>query len=144
MTEIGLVASIIAVIQISQDVITRAYKYGKAVKNAKEDMERAADNIKDLQNTLTKLKDLAERAETSSRPLTLWPTLESLRKKDSPLPKCQSDLESLQPGLAPVSLWKRSRARAQWPHKVKEINQTLQSITRQKELLREALNIDQA
>jgi len=31
MAEIGLAASIIAVIQISEDVITRAYKYGKAV-----------------------------------------------------------------------------------------------------------------
>ena len=144
MTEIGLAASIIAVIQISEDVITRAYNYGKAVKAAKKDMDKIQGEIENLKKTLTKLKDLAQIAETSGQSLTLWPTLIVLQSKESPLHGCQSSLESLQPELAPVSFLEKFKVRAQWPHTQKKVNAALQSMVCQKDLLIEALNIDQA
>ena len=69
MAEIGLTASIIAVIQISEDVITRAYEYGKAVKNAEKDIKQLNEDLQDVQNILKKLETLAKRTESSGRPL---------------------------------------------------------------------------
>ena len=143
MAELALVSSIIAVIQISQDVITRAYKYGQAVKNAKEDMERVQTEVQDLKNILGKLRDLAQQAVASGRSLALWPTLVSLQDPTSSLHICQKELEKLQPGLAPVGLWEKSKTRALWPHKQKGIKQILDTIRQQKVHLAEALNIDQ-
>ena len=144
MAELALISSIISVVQISQDVITHAYKYGKAVKEAKEDMKRVQSEVQDLENILKKLESLARRAMASGRSLALWPTLVSLQDADSPLHKCHLYLTSLQPALAPVSLWERFNARALWPHRQKEINKTLQALKQQKTHLAEALNIDQA
>ena len=141
--ELALVSSIIAVIQISQDVITRAYKYGQAVKHAKEDMRRVQTEVKGLESILGKLRELARRAVASGRSLSLWPTLVSLQDPTSSLHKCQRELEKLQPGLAPVGFWEKSKARAFWPHKQKGINQILDAIRQQKLHLVEALNIDQ-
>ncbi|KAA6414848.1 MAG: hypothetical protein FRX48_01598 [Lasallia pustulata] len=143
MAELALVSSIIAVIQISRDVITQAYKYGQAVKSAKEDMQRVQAEVHDLEDILGKLKDLARRAEASGRSLTLWPTLVSLQDPTSSLHKCQKELEKLQPGLTPVGFWEKSKARALWPHKQNGIYQILDTIRQQKLHLAEALNIDQ-
>ena len=144
MAELALVSSIIAVIQISQDVLTRAYKYGKAVKNAKEDMERVRTEVQGLESILEKLESLARRAAAHGRSLAMWPTLVSLQDPASPLHKCQIELAKLQPGLAPVGFWDRSKARAMWPQKQKGINQILDTIRQQKAHLAERLNIDQA
>ncbi|SLM36361.1 P-loop containing nucleoside triphosphate hydrolase [Lasallia pustulata] len=143
MAELALVSSIIAIIQISRDVITQAYKYGQAVKSAKEDMQRVQAEVKDLNAILIKLKDLARRAEASGRSLTLWPTLVSLQDPTSSLHKCQKELEKLQPGLAPVGFWEKSKARALWPPKRNGIYQILDTLRQQKVHLTEALNIDQ-
>lgn len=144
MAEVGLAASIIAVIKISQDVITLVYKYGQAVRNAKEDMDKVAEEVGKLKDTLTKLRDLAQHAEASGQPLTLWPTLVLLQAKDGPLYKCQADLETLQPGPAPESRLEKILAQAQWPLKHRVVERQLQIVVERKDRLLESLNIDQA
>ena len=144
MAEIGLAASIIAVIQISQEAITRVYQYGTAVRNAKEDMDRVADEIEKLKDTLVKLRDIAQNAEASGQPLTCWPTLVSLQAQDDPLQKCLADLKTLQLEPAPEGRLERVIARAQWPLKHRGIEKQLRVIVGRKDRLIEALNIDQA
>jgi len=144
MAEIGLAASVIAVIQISQSVITQAYKYGQAVKNAKKDIERIESEMKDIGNVLIKLRDLAHRAERSGRSLDHWPTLVSMRQKGGPLSECESSLNCLLTELAPVDGWARVKERALWPHKMKKVEKTLQTIAQGKKYFIEALNIEQA
>ena len=144
MAEIGLAASIIAVIQISQKVITQAYKYGQSVKNAKKDVERIESELKDVGNRLAELQDLANRAEKSGRPLDCWPTLASMNQKDGPLPKCKSALSCLLAELTLVdSGWARIKERASWPNKVAKIEKSLEAIVQQKNSFIEALNIEQ-
>jgi hypothetical protein len=65
MAEIGLVASIIAVIQITTAVTTQAYKYGQSVAKAKEDIEHVREELINLEGILKQLKELANRAEMS-------------------------------------------------------------------------------
>ena len=143
MAEIGLAASVIAVIQISQSVITQAYKYGQAVKNAKKDIQKIESEMKDIGNVLIKFRDLAHRAERSGRSLDHWPTLVSMRQKGGPLSECESSLNCLLAELAPVDGWARMKERALWPHKMKKVEKALQTITEGKKYFIEALNIEQ-
>jgi len=145
MAEIGLVASIIAVLQISEDVITRAYKYGKAVTNAEKDLERIRNELKDINGILTKLKDLATRAEKSGQSLNLWPTLDLLNKANGPLSQCESALKRLEEQLAPVDGdLAKLRMRIQWPNKAKKVGKIIDTITQQKKYFMEAIDIDHA
>jgi hypothetical protein len=68
MAEIGLAASIIAVIQITAAVTTQAYKYGQNVAKAKEDIERVREELINLEGILKQLKELASRADRSGEP----------------------------------------------------------------------------
>lgn len=144
MAEIGLAASIIAVIQISEDVITRAYKYGKAVKNAEKDIKQLNEDLQDVQNILKKLETLAKRTESSGRPLTLWPTLISLKEENGPLSQCKSALESLQKELAPIEGYSKFTRSLQWPRKAKSVGKLVEKTNAQKKYFLEALNIDEA
>jgi hypothetical protein len=144
MAEIALAASIIAVIQISQTVITQAYKYGQSVKNAKKDTERIETELKDVESRLTKLQDLVDRAQKSGRPLDCWPTLASINQEDGPLSKCKLALNCLLVELAPVDSWRaKMKERALWPNKVTKVEKALEAIIQQKNSFIEALNIEQ-
>ncbi len=70
MAEIALVASIIAVFQIHNDVVGRAIKYGKAIKDAKKDMDTLQRDVDDLKLVLTKLKDIVQKAASSGNSFT--------------------------------------------------------------------------
>ena len=145
MAEFGLAASIIAAIQISDAVVERAFNYGKAIKDAKQDMETLQRDVDGLRLVLTKLRDLAQKASNtkSSESLNLWPTLVSLQGKDSPLDACQSALHDLLPDLSPVKWRDKIKARLTWPHLQKKINAKLNTIVRQKEHLIQCLNLEQ-
>ena len=144
MAEIGLAASIIAVIQISRTVITQAYKYGQSVKNARKDIERIESELKDVDNQLTKLQDLVDRVEKSGRPLDCWPTLASMNQEDGPLSKCKLALNFLLAELTPADGWRaKVKERVLWPNKVAKVEKALEAIMQQKTYFIEALNIEQ-
>jgi hypothetical protein len=144
MAEIGLAASVIAVIQISEDVITRAYEYGKAVKNAGNDLNKMNKDLQDVLEILKKLERLAKRAEASEISLTSWPTLKSLKQKNGPLSQCKSALISLQVALAPVEGLAKLKRRLLWPHKAKNVEKLIEAINTQKKYFMEKLRIDEA
>ena len=144
MAEIGLAASVIAVIQITTAVITQAYDYGQNVKNAKEDLECIDRELKDLKAILDKLEGLAQRAETSDQPLHRWPTLVSLNQSDGPLEDCKIALNELGAQLAPV-IGKRAKLveRAKWAWKKGKVEKSLGAILKQKDAFIESLSLDQ-
>ena len=144
MAEIGLVASIIGVIRLSEAVVKEAYKYGKAVKTAEKDMRNLERDVNGLVDTLKKLKDLAQKAADSGKPPNLWPTLSGLQKDDSPLHACESSLKSLMPEIAPNGKLAKHKARVFWPHTQNKVNKTIRTIISQKEELLDALSIDHA
>lgn len=142
MADIGLVASIIAVIQITTAVTTQAYKYGHCVKNATNDIKEINDGLKDVENVLTKLKDLADRAKKSGEPLDKWPTLVSLNSANGPLLQCKLAMISLCTELAPVDGFAKYTERALWPRKKKKVEKCLDDIVKQKKIFIESLNVE--
>jgi hypothetical protein len=69
-------ASVIAVVQITEDVITKCSAYGVAYKNASKDMSRLSDQVSGLQGVLLDLNELIhqERLKTPvARPSAAWP-----------------------------------------------------------------------
>lgn len=144
MAEIALVASIIAVFQIHDDVVGRAIKYGKAIKDAKKDMDTLQRDVDDLKLVLTKLKDIVQKAASSGNSFTKWPTLASLQGKDSPIDHCQSSLEDLLLDLSSEGLRDRLMARIAWPHIQKKFKTRLTVINKHKEHFLQCLNLDQA
>ena len=144
MAEIGLVASIIGVIRLSEAVVKEAYKYGKAVKSAEKDMRDLERDVNGLIDTLKKLKDLAQKAADSGNPPDLWPALSSLEKDESPLHACESSLTSLLPEIVPKGKFAKHKAHAFWPHTQKKVKQAVHAIITQKEELLDALSIDHA
>ena len=144
MAELGIAASIIAVITVSKAVIEQAYTYGRTVKNAEKDIKRIRSEVKDINNILVKLRDLAHRAENSNRSLEYWPTLASIKQKDGPLSKCELALNCLLEELAPVDGWGMIKGHFLWSLKMKKLEKALQAIAQQRKLLMEALNVEQA
>ena len=142
MAEIGLAASIVAVIQIATAVTKQAYKYGQCVKNATKDIEKIDSQLKDVENILTKLKDLADRATQSGKPLDKWPTLVSLNSADGPLAQCRLALILLRDELAPVGGFAKYAERALWPRKKKRVEKCLDDIEKQKKIFIESLNLE--
>lgn len=131
MTEIGLAASIVIIIQVSEEIMAKTYKYGKPDTAAKSDMKKVEADIRDLQSALQKLRDLAE-SESSSHSLDLGPP-RFIRNRGGPLDKCQASLEILQPCLKPISLWEETKARAQWQ---KQTLAALRAVKTGKDLLK--------
>jgi hypothetical protein len=79
-------ASVIAVVQITEDVITKCFAYGVAYKNASKDMNRLSDQVSGLRKVLLDLNELieAEQAQTSSRLPTLMSALDISHHNQTP------------------------------------------------------------
>jgi hypothetical protein len=86
MAEIGLAASIIAVIQITTAVTTQAYKYGQNIAKAKEDIERVREELVNLEAILKQLKELASGAEISGESCKYTIVLQLPTRRISPVP----------------------------------------------------------
>ncbi|KAF8528253.1 hypothetical protein JB92DRAFT_3093085, partial [Gautieria morchelliformis] len=73
----ALAASVIAVVQITEDVINKCTAYGAAYKNASKDMRRVSDQVSGLHVVLVELHKLvvAEQAQVFSRLPTLMKAL---------------------------------------------------------------------
>jgi hypothetical protein len=79
-------ASLIAVVQTTEDVIRKCSAYGVAYKNASKDMSRLSDQVSGLRRVLLDLNELieAEQAQTSSRLPTLMTALDISHDHQTP------------------------------------------------------------
>jgi hypothetical protein len=144
MAEIGLAASIIAVIQIAASVTTQAYNYGVNFKKAKEDLDGINRELGHVGQVLDRLKTLAEKVEQSGKPLDTWTVLLQLKSDEGPLAKCNQALLDLKPELTrPDGLREKLSQRAKWSWKKKKVKKSLQTIVKQKIAFLELLSVDQ-
>ncbi|KAH6699782.1 ankyrin repeat-containing domain protein [Leptodontidium sp. MPI-SDFR-AT-0119] len=132
------VASIIAVLQLSEAVLSSCYRYAGKVKDAAADIDRVIHQIGYLSTILRDLKGLTEpdgtiQASTHS-PLN---ALKSLTGDHGPLAVCAQCLEELKLKLpnGPISL----RQKLQWPFESKKIDDVMDRITAQVPILELAL-----
>lgn len=142
MAEIGLAASVIAVIQITAAVTTQAYNYGRDVKNAKQDLEDINRELKELEGILSKLEDLAQQAKVSGQTLESWPALASLG--DGRLKEWEIVLTRLKGQLAPVNgTWAKLVEPVRWARKKRKAVKSLGDVLKQKNAYIESLGMDQ-
>ena len=127
-----VVASITAVLQLSQAVLGACYRYVGKVKDAKSDIERVICQIGYLTTILGDLNGLAPESESIDTT-----TLKGLVGDHGPLAVCKQSLEELKAKLpsGPVGL----RQKLQWPFESKGINEIMDRIMAQAHILELAL-----
>jgi hypothetical protein len=143
MDGLSAAASVIAVIQISEDVVSLCSQYLKAVKNAKSDIVRLQGELSNLKTVLEGAQKLLEgpnavRLETSRL------LLDGLRG-------CYSQLEDLGTKLKDHLITKHKgkgmrlfglRA-LKWPFESKKVDNVIQTLSKFRDTLSASLNIDQ-
>lgn len=144
MDPLSITASIIAVLQITNSVMSICYNYRSKVKNAPSTLRRTIDELSGLRDVLERLIGLAESAENadSSAPPRL-PALEAYGKPDGPLVKCQTELAALEEKLKRTSKLKVIEQALRWPLQEGDVKKTLDNIGRFKATLSLVLTADQ-
>jgi hypothetical protein len=140
MAGLGEAASVIAVLQISQEILSLCWKYFSAVEHAEEDIKRLCDEITALHDVLKNMKELLEDSKATklrgSKPL-----VEQLKK-------CSSELEDLKNTLdlsQERNALRRLRPRAlEWPFKREGVQKKIKMLNRYKQTFSFALTTDQA
>ena len=94
MAEIGLAASIIAVIDLSAKVASQCSKYYNKVKNAKDDIERLLQEIERLRLTLGEVQSLCDGPNGAK--------LQSSQNLRNGIKDCEKQLAQLEIGRAHV------------------------------------------
>lgn len=128
MDGVSAVASIIAVLQLSEAVLGACYRYVGKVKDAISDIDRVIHQLGYLTTILRDLKSLSCPSSTA---------LSGLVGDNGPIAVCEKGLKELESKLpkGPVGL----RQKLQWPFESKKINDIMDRITAQVPILELAL-----
>jgi hypothetical protein len=129
---LAVAASVIAVIQISEQVITGCIHYFQTTKEAKTDIQSVIDVVGGLKISLENLKMILDETEADELP--------HLRSLDKPLEACCGAMLSLAQKLG-VDIERDKgqgefnfnfKRRMLWPWKEKEVNKILDTIEKHK------------
>lgn len=135
---IGLVGTLIAVVQVCNKIISVCYEYRNGIRDASGDISRILDetsSIRTLAERLLKTAEADHRADL--------PSLQSLDDAENPLRRCLTELVDLKTILKlgrKVGL----RSTLVWPLKRPEAERRLLAIERAKTTLQLALSADNA
>jgi hypothetical protein len=125
-------ASVIAVMQISEQVITACFQYYRTAKDAKADIQAVINVVGGLKTTLENLTTILDETEEDELP--------HLKSLDKPLEECCGAIDSLAQKLG-VNVDRNTETeklkftftkRIMWPWKKKEVNKVLETIERHK------------
>jgi hypothetical protein len=135
-------ASVIAVIQLADRVLTLCGKYVSAVKDAKKDIERLSTEVGSLQRVLQRV-DLI----IGNKTLTLHSPRPVVEELEEVIKGCQTTLLELKSrldlgkGNKPNSrFWLRA---LEWPFQSKDVANIIETLDRHKSTLLLALSLDQ-
>ena len=129
---LAVAASVIAVIQISEQVITACIQYYRTAKDAKADIQAVINVVGGLKTTLENLKMILDETEEDELP--------HLKSLDKPLEACCGAIDRLAQKLG-VNVDRNTDTeklkftftkRIMWPWKEKEVNKVLETIERHK------------
>ncbi|CAM1510491.1 Fc.00g008260.m01.CDS01 [Cosmosporella sp. VM-42] len=135
---IGLVGTLIAIVQVCSKVVSVCYEYRSGVKDAPKDNSRILDEVTSVRNIAERLVKIAESDRFSESP-----SLHSMNEAGGLLHKCLAELVDLKTTLKlgkSVGL----RTALQWPFKQQEAEKRLLVIGRIKSTLQLALSADNA
>ena len=137
MDGLSAAAGVIAVIQISEDVVSLCSPYLKAVKNAKSDIERLHGELSHLRAVLDGARKLFENPNVAR--------LETSRLLDDGLRGCYSQLKDLETKLKGTRKEMRffGLRALKWPFESREVDNIIQTLSKFRDTLSASLNIDQ-
>ena len=138
MVGLGEAASVVAVIQISERILSLCTKYYLKVRDAKEDIKRLQGEVEGLRDVLKKVLELVEGPGAAR-----LPTSGLLAGR---IQQCSSELQDLGNRLDPAQkgAMKRLGFRAlKWPFTGEDVNKSIAMLERHKTTLNLALNADQ-
>jgi hypothetical protein len=132
-------ASVIAVIQLADRILTLCGNYARAVKDAKKDIECLHKEVKSVTEVLQKLIELL-RGPNGTK-------LSASQSLDKALMDCSSELKGLERRLHPGKKHKVMRSiglRAlKWPLESNNVEKVVNNLERYKQLITLALQVDQ-
>lgn len=134
---VGLAASVIAIVHITEKIISYGYQYISGVNHAPTDIQELMDELSELKKVLIRLQDFIDKNPTSN-------ALQDLNHQGGLLLVCAKELEKLETKLKPTGKWswKVMQKRLKWPLKEKETFQQISRIGRYKANLLLALATD--
>lgn len=135
---LGLVASIIGVLQLTGALVSVGYDYIGGVKSASKDLQDLVDELHSLGKVLIILQEHADSNPKSA-------ALQKLNSSDGPLKGCTDQLDKLKSKLeAGKALGFKGKVKnLVWPLKEKETMQYISRIERHKSIFTFALTADQ-
>lgn len=133
---VGLVASIIAVIQLTGKVTSLGYVYFQALKRAPKDLGELVNELGSLTKVLTTLQDIADKNPQLA-------ALQTLNSRNGPLEGISAELKKLVSKLEPRKGFKGTMDNLKWPLKEADTMQHISRIERCKSLFDLALTTDQ-
>lgn len=139
MEAVGVAASITALIDLSAKIASVCLQYSKDVKNAKDDILRLLQEVNSLRSTSDDVKRLLDGPKGTR--------LKSSQKLSSAVNNSQCKLEKIRQELEPRGTRKamsRVGIRAlKWPFSSKDVEKSVQELTRCTQSMTLALQIDQ-
>lgn len=141
MDPLSLSASIAGVASLADDVFTAVFKYAKAVKDARSDVQRLSEEISELVTMLRTLKALAADLESDGDKFNPLLSAHLLNQFQRTLTKIESRVKK---GL---DSFKQSKLdgvmrRLKWPLSVSETKELLDDLSRHKSTIAMALSAD--
>ena len=149
---LALAASVIAVVQITNSLISVCYDYSAAMKGASWQLPRIKSELESLRNVLQQLEPLAKQAELAPAAADLkLPAFVQLCGSEGLLQLCYAEVKELEVKLKTPS-WSdgfgpRRKALVQvlqWPLREADTERALKQIGRFRDMLNFALTADQA
>lgn len=138
MEPIGLIGTLIAIVQLGGKITNLCLDYKANVKDAPEDISRLLNEVRGLRGILERLIDLA----STDAAMVSLPSLQNTETKDGVLATCLADLAQLatvlEKGLADTAKWKALL----WPLRQKDVAKSVQQISQAKSTLQLALAVD--
>ncbi|KAI5839964.1 hypothetical protein DFP73DRAFT_634096 [Morchella snyderi] len=134
---LSITASVIAIVQLAEKLITLDYTYLGGVKGASKYLQDLVGELQSLGNFLVTLQDYVQ-ADENLESIALQP----IDGQNGPLLGCALELRRLQLKLEPKQGLKGIIQNLKWPLKEAEIRQSIARIQRQKNLFVLAFTMD--
>lgn len=136
---LSLIASLIALAQISGEVVSLCYSYRTGIKSADANVIRLASEVKSVRDILENMIKVVDEQPAQDAQLD---AIALLAGKDGPLSQALGDLEELQIKLKPASGLRAVGRLLKWPLAEPEVVKTLARIDRLKTTLVVAASTD--
>jgi len=134
---LSVAASIIAIVQAADQVLTRCYGYLGRVRSAAVDIDKAVQEISVLKGLLLNLHDLAQGEPNNER-------LKLLVAPTGPLSIRAEVLQEIEAKLEPASTKLTPRRKCLWPFESRKLEEILERIRKQTPVLILAMVTDVA